>query len=208
MDKNIIIDKENCNHQGYQLKIQLEGLKNPPVWRRVQVHGSMPMHLLHMVIQAVMGWQDYHLYMFNNGEGYDYGDVLIKIPDEYDEDNPSPIDSRGISVGEAFCLTQNLRYIYDFGDDWVHRITIEKVIPQEDFKGERCIAGRGTCPPEDVGGIGGYELMKEALTDKKHPEHKSFRQWLGLKRGEQFNPDEFFVGDANFDLREYGFHTR
>ena len=199
--------KASAGHDmAYQLKIQIEGVSKPPVWRRVVVPGTLPMSLLHTVIQAVFGWWDYHLYMFNNGRTYDYGDLLIKPADDFDEeDEIPPIDPTDITVGEVFSEHPSLRYVYDFGDYWTHRITVEMTFPISEFTRIRCIGGRGTTPHEDVGGVGGHEEMKKVMADPKHPDYKSYRKWLGLKRGEQYDPDAFSVGAANSALREAGF---
>ncbi|GAB3903413.1 hypothetical protein GCM10029964_095310 [Kibdelosporangium lantanae] len=60
-----------------------------------------------------------------------------------------------------------LRYVYDFGDDWQHDIVLEEIIPAAaGVTGPVCTAGSGTCPPEDCGGVGGYEHLKAALGDE------------------------------------------
>ena len=50
-----------------------------------------------------------------------------------------------------------------------------------------CLAGANACPPEDVGGLGGYEEFLEAIGDPLHEEHDSMRRWYGGP----FNPQEF-----------------
>jgi len=42
------------------------------------------------------------------------------------------------------------------------------------------------CPPEDVGGTGGYSEYLEALADPKHEEHELYLEWGG-----PFDPDMF-----------------
>lgn len=69
-------------------------------------------------------------------------------------------------------------YRYDFGDDWQHKVELEKILPRN--KGVRyplCLAGRRACPPEDCGGIWGYAEIcqgesefQEAYVDYD-PEH-------------------------------------
>lgn len=49
-------------------------------------------------------------------------------------------------------------YEYDFGDCWEHAIVVEKILPFEAGKVyPECIKGKRACPPEDVGGVWGYE---------------------------------------------------
>ena len=51
----------------YQLKITLDNVK-PTIWRRVLVPSTIRLPHLHIVIQEVMGWENYHLYAFRVGE--------------------------------------------------------------------------------------------------------------------------------------------
>ena len=58
-------------------------------------------------------------------------------------------------------------------------------------------SGGGACPPEDVGGTGGYEEFLAALADPLHEEHDNYLVWVGYK----FDPDEFNVAAANAALQ-------
>ena len=42
-----------------------------------------------------------------------------------------------------------------------------------------CLEGEGCCPPEDVGGIPGFEQFLEIMKDKSHPERESYIEWYG-----------------------------
>ena len=53
-----------------------------------------------------------------------------------------------------------LWYEYDFGDGWDHALGVEAVLDPPPAM-VRCIGGRMACPPEDCGGLGGYEEMVE-----------------------------------------------
>jgi predicted metal-binding protein len=64
---------------------------------------------------------------------------------------------------------KTLEYIYDFGDYWRHKIELEKTIEDYEFGYPIILAGAGACPPEDVGGFGGYKEFLEAWNDLKHP---------------------------------------
>jgi hypothetical protein len=68
----------------FHLRVQIKGVKSPPVWRKVAVPASFTFDRLHEVIQAAFGWSNTHLYMFSK-EGY-LSSPWIKIPDEMDED--------------------------------------------------------------------------------------------------------------------------
>lgn len=52
----------------------------------------------------------------------------------------------------------SIPYKYDLGDCWEHTPLLEKVVlvySQEQWL-PWCLDGRSACPPEDVGGTGGY----------------------------------------------------
>ncbi|WP_332912008.1 plasmid pRiA4b ORF-3 family protein [Algoriphagus boritolerans] len=109
-----------------QLKIQLKGITKPPVWRRLKIPGQLTFQQLHQVIQAAFGWHGYHLFQFSP-EGFgSYPQIGIADEDWSDEeleDAKTTLVSQYLTVkGEKFC------YIYDFGDDWIHQITVEEVL--------------------------------------------------------------------------------
>src|SRR5207253_5176453 len=136
-----------------RLKITLDRVK-PQVLRRVEVPLDLRLDRLHLVIQAAMGWETCHLYEFQAGSRR-WG-----IPD--DELGGGLSDSL-LNVKSA-TLAQlrdrargKFKYWYDFGDDWFHTITLEKLIPADPNTAyPRLIAARSRCPPEDVGGPWGY----------------------------------------------------
>jgi hypothetical protein len=85
-------------------------------------------------------------------------------------------------------------YEYDFGDSWVHTVLVEEVLlPEPDRQYPVCVKGRRACPPEDVGGVWGYEQLLAAIRDPNHPRHNECLAWAG---GE-FDPDEFDLEETN-----------
>ena len=87
-------------------------------------------------------------------------------------------------------------YTYDFGDNWEHKIQLEKILPRDkNIEYPACIAGKRACPPEDCGGIWGYEEFLEAINNPDHEEHEEMLEWVG---GE-FNPEHFDVNEVSFD---------
>lgn len=170
----------------YQIKVTLNGVR-PPIWRRLQVSSATRLPELHDIIQISMGWTDSHLHMFVAGDRQ-YG-----VPDPDFEDETIP--EEGVQINALLKKEKDsVIYEYDFGDGWQHKVTLEKII--DDAPGRavpRCIAGRRTCPPEDVGGIWGYEEFLTAYADKTHPEHEEFVEWAG----EYFDPERFDVEEVN-----------
>jgi hypothetical protein len=175
----------------YQLKITLEGAR-PPIWRRVLVPGNFNLYKLHQVIQIAMGWTDSHLHQFIAGGEY-FG---IPSPEDF-----KPVkDERRIKLEKiAPILKSTFVYEYDFGDDWSHKVVVEKILtPLPGEKYPRCIKGKRACPPEDVGGIWGYENFLEAIQNPGHEEHEFSMEWIG---GE-FDPESLNLDEINEDLSQ------
>lgn len=182
----------------YQLKIQLQNVTKPPVWRQVLVPGKFTFHQLHKMIQLVFGWEDCHLYQFSP-KGYGSRPV-IAIPVKEDWEQPDK-DARKIKLSAVFTAPGlTFTYIYDFGDDWVHKITIEKMTPEESNEAV-CLAGKGMCPPEDCGGPWGYENTKAILNDPKHAEHQDMKEYLGLEEGKGWDDSFFDLDTVNERLK-------
>ncbi len=98
-----------------------------------------------------------------------------------------------ILVGEK----DTLKYEYDFGDGWDHTIVLEKIVEVDDHQPiPVCIKGKRNCPPEDCGGVWGYEDLLEIISDPKHPEHEEMLEWLGV----EFDPEYFNLEEINEQL--------
>ncbi len=157
-----------------------------------------------MVIQAVFAWQDYHLHHFRSGgfRGPTYAPVSPQGEDFYGE---HPRDEARVMVHELLpAVGSTLTYTYDFGDNWEHGITVEKVLTSDDGAGQlpRCITGRGLAPAEDSGGTWGWMGIVQAVNDPAHDEHKEYREWLGLEPCETLDPKAFDLEQTNEDLAD------
>jgi hypothetical protein len=160
-----------------RLKISLNDIK-PIIWRVVEVPLAASLKTLHEIIQAVMLFENYHLFRFDVGSrGHEthYG-----IPDPQ-EDFIDIIDARTATLGTlANSGIAKFIYTYDFGDDWRHTILIEEIVQADPAKTyPRLIRGANRAPPEDVGGFPGFAAFLDAMVDANHPEHASMRQWYG-----------------------------
>ena len=175
----------------FEIKIELRDVR-PAVLRRVQVPGEMSLAGLHAVVQVVMGWTDSHLHEFDV-DGARYG-----LPDP-DWDADEVRDEAKAALFRLVGQGDRMDYVYDFGDGWTHRLTVEKVLaPEWGVAYPRCVSGRRACPPEDVGGPWGYDEFRVAMANPAHPEHEQYREWLGGP----FDPAAFDLTEVNAALAE------
>lgn len=168
------------------LHIELKWIE-PAIWRRVAVPESITLGKLHTVIQVAMGWENGHLHEF------EIADKKYGIPDPDGWGPPVHPEARKTLI-KALSGEKTFLYLYDFGDGWEHQITLEKVLPTSACpQVPYCIDGANACPPEDVGGGGGYAEFLDAMADPDHPEHEAMTEWYG----EDFNPTAFDIKLAN-----------
>lgn len=176
-----------------EIKIALADIA-PEIWRRVVVPASITLAGLHTVIQAAMGWEDSHLHMFML-DGQRYG-----RPEEGDRESGSDLrDAADQRLGDLIMAGDRFLYVYDFGDDWRHEITVAAIRALEpDEAVPAVLAGARACPPDDSGGPHGYPEMLQALRDPDHQDHAHHRDWIGSFDGEAFD-----LGLANKRLRAH-----
>lgn len=182
--------KSASNQTVYQLKITLKNIR-PPIWRRIQVLSSTTLEQLHLIVQEVMGWDNYHMHQFSIA-GIDYG----QPQPEFNVRSEKTVKLSQVVKGEK----SKFFYTYDFGDSWEHEILVEKELPSTpDTNYPICITGKRACPPEDCGGSWGYAELLEIISDPSHPEYEERIEWVG----ESFNPDIFDLNEVNQRLREF-----
>lgn len=186
----------------YQFKIQIKDITKPPVWRRILVPTDFTFLQFHDTIQTAFGWFNCHLFEFTDNL-YE-GSVRIIIPSKEDWDLffGEPLDASQSRLSDVFTeAVQKYFYIYDFGDNWVHVITLEKVL-EEDIKEPVCLAGKGACPPEDCRGVWGYEEMKAVFRERPNSKAASeYRSWLGMEKREIWDACEFNIDEVNRKLK-------
>ncbi len=189
------------NPQIYQIKVVLQDIK-PPVWRRLLIPSNATFWELHIAIQDSFGWEDYHLHQFFVGSAWDRNATHIAIPNPEDDwgEGEESLDEATTKLEEFLSEDQpKLTYVYDFGDNWEHKIILEKVLPfssQEVFP--QVVAGKRACPWEDSGGTGGYEHKIEILKNKKHPDHLEIADWVGVDDFSELDLESFEPEDVVF----------
>ena len=132
---------------GYVLKITIEN-PHPPVWRRVVIPEKITFEDLHEVIQILFGWQNAHLHDF----AYPRDDFQVVMSEEDCNWGDLHLETE-TQVDDYLKQYPWIRYTYDFGDCWEHKIVLEKEL--EDFherhavllklKGEHFMEDCGGC---------------------------------------------------------------
>jgi hypothetical protein len=177
----------------FVFRITLKDIK-PLIWRTVQVPGCFTLEELHYVIQDIMDWADVHLHCFEINEvRYSSGsdDEFTSLNMELKDEHAYTLDS--LNLTDKQCFT----YVYNFGDQWVHHILVSKIMPSSDFSETDwrypvCLSGERSCPPEDCGGLPGYERLVEAFNA---PNTKKSRELLAYYPS--FDPDFFNIDLIN-----------
>ncbi len=183
----------------YQFKVELLGV-SPTIWRRIQVPSVYSFWELHVAIQDAMGWWDYHLHEFSPGlrKPYTYTPDILRIGEPDDQFGDSVTQAGwDILLADHFDKPgDTFMYLYDFGDSWHHSIILEGILLAEPkTRYPKCTAGANACPPEDCGGIPGYENLLELLENPQDEEYASMMEWLkgATEDGTPFNPAIFRV---------------
>lgn len=163
----------------YRITVALRHVESPKVWREVAVDAGTTLADLHVIIQDAVGWSGEHLHRFSFG---------------YDEvDEVAPLGRLLRKLGDT------ILYTYDFGDEWEHDVILEGI--DHNYSGDPLpvmLSGQGACPPEDCGGVPGYQRFKEIMADQGHEEHDEMADLFGAG---SFDPGEFSLADAAAAVR-------
>jgi len=206
----------------YQFKVLIQDSR-PPIWRRIVVPQNFTFHDFHLTIQAAFDWENYHLHSFRKKLAktitsiplaliYDESNYIVdlSIPDNKEI---GKINSRTESISTYFQNRDSIDYTYDFGDDWRHKITLEKIIENYDLDYPQCVKAFRHAPCEDSGGIWGWESKLEILEkyDSKNEDHRELYEWLSemipdiddLDDPKKFNPELVDLDSINERLKYY-----
>lgn len=176
----------------YQIKISL--VDSPlPIWRRVLIRADAPLSIVHQVVQITMGWFNTHLHHFEQN-GKVFGD-----PEEA-ESGETIHDYNHYALSDLLVERgDEVSYIYDYGDDWKHRIVLEDIqysdVPENAIA--QCTMGKRACPPEDVGGVEGYANFISIIEDPEHEQYLDTLQWVGC----DFDPNSFDPRQVNLRIQ-------
>lgn len=194
------------------LKLDVTLMHMPePVFRKLLVRTGTSLRELHHIIQAVMRWDNAHLYEFNRR----VGDGVIRYCDTamWDGDVPLENDDMLYFVEDLFkSVGDGLTYVYDLGDHWEHRIVLENIfLDPFIFPVLPAVAeGSGVCPPEDCGGVQGYIEMRKTLEGKKGKKYMELKGWLDAKgwgdRGFNIDMCSWELNNMKHDMTDFYFN--
>lgn len=195
----------------YRVRVDVDGT-SPPLWRRLELASDLLLDEVHAVLQLAFGWTDSHLHEFAAGphrRGPDTERYLC--PYMVDEEPDQGVPAHEVRLDEVLVNPgDRIFYTYDFGDDWAHTVRLEAVAPREaDASRARCTGGRRGGPPEDCGGVHGYELVA-AASDPAHPDHDEAITEHAEFYGDEVDPTDrppvpFEVDKVNSLLDDLGF---
>lgn len=145
------------SYKKYTLSFKLQDTK---LTRKVTFTSGLDFSDLHVLLQIVFGWEDYHLHEFTVGK--------LTIRQRTDEETDEEDDSFDFlpakckyedEVGLDMILANysEFLYHYDFGADWTVKIKVENVIETEKPENPKVISlcggmAKEDCGPEDLTG--------------------------------------------------------
>lgn len=199
-NNSLTLPRPHIRELHLRIKMNRTDLK---IWREIKVPSNLTLTVLGEVLQDAMGWMHEHLYQFRKGDVY-FVD-REQMEDSFGFGRFSYRDMDQCTVDDM--LTEKGKRVvfeYDFGDNWEHDLW---------YKGEReynpgekssitFVKGQGACPPEDCGGIWGYEDLLEIKKKKKRTREERERlEWALID--DDFDPDFFDDEEVDELMQEW-----
>ena len=192
----------------YTLRVTLKHI-TPSIYRKFEVPSNITLRHLADLVLELMVWSGGHLNAFHI-KGHDYAPAYQR---ENEDNFFLPFDEERNHNQEDFILSEVLsekgkaiELEYDFGDGWLHEVKLSSVADYEAGEPQivRFIKGERACPPEDCGGIWGYEelldirdrWMRYTMSMGRKPSRDDLDRlrWYGMER--DYDPEEFDIEEA------------
>ncbi|MFD3593212.1 plasmid pRiA4b ORF-3 family protein [Nocardia sp. NPDC058640] len=181
----------------------------PPVSRTLAVASDLYLDELHDIIQTAFGWNDSHLHGFSSDPHY-YGTDFEQYlcPQQVDLGDAPGIPEEQVRLDELLRKpTDTLTYCYDFGDNWLHTITLNQITDRTPHDHRAvCLAGGRPAPAEDSGGPHGFEMLA-AANNPEHPAHTAARNHIAELYGPETNPADWAPTPLDIDAVNHNLTT-
>ncbi|TFD50222.1 plasmid pRiA4b ORF-3 family protein [Cryobacterium frigoriphilum] len=194
----------------HRLRVRVElDHSAPPIWRQLSLPGDIRLDRLHEVLQVAIGWDETHLHQFTPaGDPLGYETEGILTPFAREEGDEGIMESE-LRLDQFLAAPGDLlHYTYHFGDGWDHTLTLDAVddatphaVPTD--AAVRCLDGARKGPPEDVGGMTGYDHVLEVASDPDHREYQEMAERISLLDLVDF-VDEIDLAAINRGLERLG----
>ncbi|MGE0077582.1 MAG: plasmid pRiA4b ORF-3 family protein [Bacteroidales bacterium] len=154
---------------------------NPPIYRTIKLNGDISLQIIHEIMQATFNWGNVHLHYFRHDDGN-----IIK-------------DEEQTLLMDVLKSEHPIVYVYDYGDSWTINLELKNIENQGARIRPNCIDGKRQSPPEDCGGMVGYE---DALDLLAHHNKNALRKYPLIAEwyGEDYNPEFFDIDLVNSRL--------
>ncbi|MBQ2938465.1 MAG: plasmid pRiA4b ORF-3 family protein [Clostridia bacterium] len=130
----------------------------------MRIPANITFNDLAAIIEIAFEWCGYHLYEFKVGETLHEIGQFIEVPteDEYviKSIRGKTQNSGKDKINKYLKKYKRMKFVYDFGDDWVHDIIIEKEVNKK-IEYPVCVKAKYGAYPEDCGEHGDMKRMKE-----------------------------------------------
>lgn len=194
----------------YHIRIKLNNAPLP-IWRELKVPSNITLEVLSFLIIEAMGWENIHLHQFKKGDVFFKNTVCINQDRELMPFSRITVkDTNDFSLGQILVEKgDRMKYEYDFGDSWEHEIWVKGIreYAPDETPDVTVVKGKGACPPEDCGGVWGYEdLLRIYAKKRRSKEDKERLQWYHMYDS-YYNPEvcnieaaQEFVSDVWYEL--------
>lgn len=194
----------------YTLRITMKNI-SPAIWRKVEVPSNISLRHLSELIMAVMGWSGYHMNQFRKGIDTYYEPSYQRDGDmeDFSDVRIRHFNQEEVSIGEVLHEKgRSFTFEYDFGDSWEHEVLLSSVADYADGEPRkiRFISGKRACPPEDCGGLWGYDelcrIVRKKVSGKRLTRDERERlEWYSGDYDDCFDPEHLDL-DACADAAE------
>lgn len=153
----------------------------PNIYRTIRLNGDTNLQIVHEIMQAVFNWGNVHMHYFRSNTG-----EIIKNEEQ-------------TILANTLIPNNPIVYVYDYGDAWTINLELINTIEGKERIRPICTDGKRQSPPEDCGGIIGYD---DALDLLAHHNSNALRKYPLIAEwyGEDYDPEFFDINSANSRL--------